>query len=331
MARIHREAGSTRYLINGMKPLQGKKPVTYGEVRYFYDHYEKILAETEVTVGQQYEEMISRLSSDEARLNRQLQENIACHTITVDKDLEELRGRIASAGNFFTRFGRRLYYWVAESRREHNIHNPFVGTSSELKSIQTQKADHIRNKQTAIQRERDNASVSYQFSQGTRIVLSGAFGEEAVVSVLSQLPDDFHIINDVHLNFPHSLFWNKTGEYISESCQIDHIVVGPKGIFLLETKNWKSSDLSKQSDKLNWQMNRSWFALWSYILDYYPRSFERPEIHKVLVLLNKPEADLKLDGDIEVVSPKELSGYISRWKTIFSNSEITKFVGIVNE
>jgi len=42
-------------------------------------------------------------------------------------------------------------------------------------------------------------------------------------------------------------------------------------------------------------------------------------------------ADLKLDRDIDVVSPKELSGYISRWKPILSDSEITKFVGIVNK
>lgn len=52
--------------------------------------------------------MIGRLSADETRLDRQLQEKIARQTIVVDKNLEELRGRIAAVGNFFTRFGRRI-------------------------------------------------------------------------------------------------------------------------------------------------------------------------------------------------------------------------------
>jgi hypothetical protein len=313
-----------------MEPLQGKKPATYGEVRHFYDHYEKILAETDVTIGRQYEEMIGRLGTDKARLDRQLQENIARQTIFVDKNLEELRERIAGAGNFFTRFSRKVHYWIAESRREYHIRSPFAGISSELKSVQARMAEHIRDKQTAIQRECDNASVSYQFLKAHESYLIGAYGEEAVISALSRLPDNFHVINDVHLKFPRALFWNKTGEHI-KSCQIDHIVVGPSGVFLLETKNWKASDIGKKSDKLIWQMNRSRFALWSYILEYYPWSLERPEIHKLVVSLNNPVADLKLDRDIDVVSPKELPGYISRWKPILSNREITKFVGIVNK
>jgi len=96
------------------------------------------------------------------------------------------------------------------------------------------------------------------------------YGEEAGVSALSHLSDDFHIINDVHLNFRRALFWNKTGEYL-KSCQIDHIVIGPTGIFLLETKNWKPSDIGTKSDKLIWQMNRSRFALWPISLSTMPR------------------------------------------------------------
>jgi len=35
-----------------------------------------------------------------------------------------------------------------------------------------------------------------------------------------------------------------------KSSQIDHIVVGPTGLFLVETKNWKFSDIETKSDKL---------------------------------------------------------------------------------
>ncbi len=51
----------------------------------------------------------------------------------------------------------------------------------------------------------------------------GARGEEVVGAILSRLPDGYRVIND----FP-------TG-----SGNLDHIVIGPTGVFVLETKSWR--------------------------------------------------------------------------------------------
>ena len=51
----------------------------------------------------------------------------------------------------------------------------------------------------------------------------GAEGEEIVATYLDELPEDYFIFNDVHLP-------------ISQG-NIDHIVAGPTGIFVIETKN----------------------------------------------------------------------------------------------
>jgi hypothetical protein len=53
--------------------------------------------------------------------------------------------------------------------------------------------------------------------------LRGAAGEIHVAKLLTRLPDEFCVIND--LSTPNG--------------NIDHIVVGPTGVFLLDTKSWR--------------------------------------------------------------------------------------------
>jgi hypothetical protein len=66
--------------------------------------------------------------------------------------------------------------------------------------------------------------ISYGHNEGTKWN-KGIIGEINVANYLNQLPKDYHIFNDV--KFPES-YGN-----------IDHIVIGPKGIFVIETKNYK--------------------------------------------------------------------------------------------
>ena len=51
----------------------------------------------------------------------------------------------------------------------------------------------------------------------------GADGEDKVAWVLSGFPDEFHVIND--LGTPYG--------------NLDHVVVGPTGVFVIETKSWR--------------------------------------------------------------------------------------------
>ena len=51
----------------------------------------------------------------------------------------------------------------------------------------------------------------------------GARGEERVAVILRSLPDTYHIFND----------------YVAMGDHIDHVVVGPAGVFAVETKFWR--------------------------------------------------------------------------------------------
>ena len=51
----------------------------------------------------------------------------------------------------------------------------------------------------------------------------GATGEAAVARILSDFPEDYHVINDLSTPFGN----------------LDHVVIGPTGVYVIETKNWK--------------------------------------------------------------------------------------------
>ena len=62
----------------------------------------------------------------------------------------------------------------------------------------------------------------------------GAVGEAIVAASLRDLPNDFVVINDVSKRFGN----------------IDHVVIGPTGIYVVDAKNWKGSVKADGSAKL---------------------------------------------------------------------------------
>jgi hypothetical protein len=74
-----------------------------------------------------------------------------------------------------------------------------------------------------------------------RIFHSGLEGEQQVTKVLkARLSDDYFLINDAY-------FRDGGGD-------IDHIILGPNGLFAVETKNW-SGKVTCQGD--NWQRDKN--------------------------------------------------------------------------
>ena len=68
--------------------------------------------------------------------------------------------------------------------------------------------------------------VGWSLSKGVRHVerfFKGARGEEKVAGILRGLPSTYHIFND----------------FVAGGRHIDHVIVGPAGVFAVETKFWR--------------------------------------------------------------------------------------------
>ncbi len=67
-------------------------------------------------------------------------------------------------------------------------------------------------------------------------VRKGALGERRVAAALAGLSDEYRVLHGTEL-YPRRPLTDQTGSRIY-SAQIDHLVVGPPGVFVIETKSW---------------------------------------------------------------------------------------------
>ena len=68
--------------------------------------------------------------------------------------------------------------------------------------------------------------IVWSLTRGMRRVerfFKGARGEEKVSGILQSLPDGYHVFND----------------FVACGKHVDHVIVGPAGVFALETKFWR--------------------------------------------------------------------------------------------
>jgi len=324
MAKIHGISGSTRYLLNGTRPIGGRKLTTLDEIAYFQKNYEMILAERAATIGSQQDDLIASLSKNEVSLDQKIKGDIAKRTTEVYTHILDINTKIESTGSFFPRSAYIVQFWMANFLSSPRIHFPSYGTKLELKIVQYRKTKTITNKPETVRKSCWDIIQTQAFLKANSSFLAGAYGEEEVIRVLSRLSDDYHVLNDVNLNFEKSIYWKEHREYI-KTCQIDHIVVGPTGLFLLETKNWTRSNMQNKSYDLIHQVNRANLALWYHLKDNYWRN-ETPKIRKVVVSVHGFAHGQKSDPFIEAVTPDRLCDLITSEYRILSEDAIHKLI-----
>jgi len=157
----------------------------------------------------------------------------------------------------------------------------------------------------------------------------GALGEQKVVRELENLSDDYILINDFTCSFHPPIYNRQEDEYI-KSIQIDHLLISPTGIFLIETKNWSEHSLNNLSLRSPvQQIKRTNFALFkilageitnsNLILNQHHWGDRKVPIKNLIVLTNqKPSEEFQY---VKVLSLKELLSYVKYFKPSFSNKE----------
>lgn len=157
----------------------------------------------------------------------------------------------------------------------------------------------------------------------------GAIGEQKVVRTLENLSDEYFLINDFSVSFSSAIYNRLEREYI-RSVQIDHILIAPSGIFLIETKNWSEQSLENLSLRSPVeQIMRTSFALFKLLnnelkdnhlyLDMHHWGNRKISIRNLIVLINKkPKEEFQ---HVKILTLNELLGYINYFKPIFSSIE----------
>ncbi len=166
----------------------------------------------------------------------------------------------------------------------------------------------------------------FKLKKSARILDSGADGESSALKILSSLPKDYYIIPDVTLCVGH------------KTAQVDYIVIGKTGIFIIEAKNHggtisgnlASRMLIKEKRGEKSEFYNPAFQVATHIRLLSELLSEKklfPYIHGGVYFSN-PNAKLKCEGfhiGVEVFSFDEKAGlisYIRKRKTIFNPKQI---------
>jgi hypothetical protein len=157
----------------------------------------------------------------------------------------------------------------------------------------------------------------------------GALGEQMVVKELKMLPDDYILINDFNCTFDPPLYNSRERSYI-KSIQVDHILISPFGIFIIETKNWSKesqNNLSLRSPVE--QIKRTNFALYKILvseasysdlmLNRHHWGERKVPLKNIIVLIHqKPIEEFKY---VKVLTLNQLLGYVKYFEPTFSSRE----------
>jgi len=326
----------------GIHDLRSVKALTDFQDNYRF-YTQKILQKHEVLIKEEQANLILEIKS--------LKEDLIHQSQTLENDytskLNELRDDLhqlssVNPKNSLQILKNKLNQWsikikIKKLEKDQKQLTHKITHDLNLKIEKTQqRLDFIsEHHQEAVKQ-----SADYELKESKRIndvidevkpYIYGAIGEQKVVKTLETLSDDYYLINDFTVKFSKALYNSKEDDYI-KSIQIDHILVGPPGIFLIETKNWSERSLENLSLRSPVdQIRRANYALFM-LLHHENSEFRlnlnhhwgdrRISIKNLLVLIQyKPNVDFQY---VKVLKLDELLGYIGYANATYSAPEVKK-------
>ena len=155
--------------------------------------------------------------------------------------------------------------------------------------------------------------------------LVGAQAELDVLACLQELPDSYHVYCDLNLRAHRSIRF--AGDYL-QSAQIDYLVVGPTGVFVLEVKHWSRQFIAQGGyfDPYQ-QVGRASYLCYDLLRTYG----EKTRVQSVLVncgAIPPPEGE---DYHVQVVTPLELLGSLVRYRgRTLDAAAISQAIAVLN-
>jgi len=130
----------------------------------------------------------------------------------------------------------------------------------------------------------------------------GALGECQVIGLLRRLGPDYHLFNDIRLVAQRAYHFE---EQWLQSAQIDHLVVGPNGVFVLETKSWGRKSVADESFfDPRMQVKRAGYLAYKEL---------GCSVASIVVAVREMPRQSRVQK-VWVLRAAELPGFIRRWK-----------------
>lgn len=261
------------------------------------------------------------------------------------KDIEEIKQKLNSVStsgnlNFIQRFVHYVKQWFYKRKVQDLEFNLDSKVNYSVRELVQQHEDKTNRYHYITSNFRDAVNESClkqvtELENKQRVIdevknsIYGALGEHKVVKELENLSDENILINDFALTFHPAIYNRQENDYI-KSIQIDHLLVTPSGIFLIETKHWSEKSLSSLDLRSPvQQVKRTSFALFKLLtgditnfrvkLNQHHWGDRKIPVRNLIVLINsKPNEEFQY---VKVLTLSELLSYVRYFKPMFTSTE----------
>ena len=342
MARIDRQVGSLTQLLEELEREGIGDFRTLDDIRSFHNDYNNSLDRIRARYGEILRRELVDLESKYNRLFLELDQKIREREALLHNELEDLKGILAGneKRNVLMRF---LFFFrkkrltkrkeVLENSFENEVERPFRRGFAKIDRLRAKIEDRRNNfnnwverySASEIEEQRRILSVLRRYNS----LFYGAEGEEKVSRELSRLPDTYTVINDYRLEFSQPIYDRNNDDRIY-SIQIDHVVVGPTGLYLVETKNW-SRDSVENTELFSpiRQLGRSNYAIFRLLnaavergdIDNFSNHWGNRRISpkNILCLINhRPNREFQY---VKTLSEHQVTHYVENQRQTFSQIE----------
>ena len=317
---------------------------TLNEIIYFENNYITIVDKAHEKVKLNLTAEIKSLKDELQIIENDYNLKINEREALLSEELSNIRLLIEAFSHAQKNIFRRLYskyklfvlnkrLITLENNFEDEKKKPYVSLHQKIEDLK-KRIKYLEENYNAVRAERfkiveKKYILAKSILEDNHPLLLGAIGEQKAVNELSKLPASYYIINDFQLLFTKPIFHKDSNSYI-KSIQADHIVIGPSGIFLIETKNWsKISINNKDLFSPIEQIKRTSFALFIFLNNpdkYSNISLEHDwgqrkiNVRSILLMIsNKPSHEFQY---VKILALNELIGYIQYFKPVLSDSEV---------
>jgi hypothetical protein len=269
MAHFFGSSGCTAKLVHDLQALDVPEVSTFTEVERLFGGIDTRLAERRA-----HEEHLQRATAEVARDGASMvEQSIASRVREREIELAMERGRLPAKI-------QGVASEISRSRLKGLLHIPrWLGLRHRLRTLtnhlEREARSPFRRELAQVERLRVTAETigrdmpavvearvapylrAKSYLESNKSWVFGARGEERVLDVLRGLPDEFSVISDVVVDLGRSARWRARPGVRVRSAQIDHVVVGPHCVFLLETKNWSSETADEMASSSHEQISRA--------------------------------------------------------------------------
>jgi hypothetical protein len=325
MARIVGTSGAWKSICAGLNnaSFYPEKP---SEISRLLESAQKEYALAKINATQEVQNRIESLKKDVSQLQNSYESNVQKHKAEIGFEIELIQlalDQLQDGAGLIQRFLNRsrvkkqkekLLKLKIQHRNCPQILQKEIDMARKTLEATQKNQDSIVGNQCKVNEYNVNLLQSVLSSPD----MAGALAELEVIEQLRTLPDNYFVISDIKLVANKSIHFD--GEWL-KSAQIDHVVVSPSGIFVIEVKNW-SKNFTQDGDYFDpyQQVKRASYLCYKLVGQRYNLKTRSIIAHKGFVP-EKPS-----DSFAKVLELKQVKGYIERFKEPSISDQIVELV-----